>query len=70
MPAYPLCALLNLISYRSMTTEPGGSQYEIMAIPGHSEAKTSEVDTRRVEHWKLALGGNEESRCAPSMGLR
>jgi hypothetical protein len=25
-----------------------------MAILGHSEAKTSEVYTRRVERWKLA----------------
>lgn len=35
--------------------ELGCSQYEIMAILGHSEAKTSEVYTRRVERWKLAL---------------
>jgi integrase len=34
--------------------EAGCSQYEIMAILGHSEAKTSEVYTRRVERWKLA----------------
>uniref|UniRef100_UPI003BAA4DDB tyrosine-type recombinase/integrase n=1 Tax=Stappia sp. TaxID=1870903 RepID=UPI003BAA4DDB len=34
--------------------ESGCSQYEIMAILGHSEAKTSEVYTRRVERWKLA----------------
>jgi integrase len=34
----------------------GCSQYEIMAILGHSEAKTSEVYTRRVERWRLALG--------------
>jgi len=27
-----------------------------MNILGHSEAKTSEVYTRRVERWKLALG--------------
>ncbi|MFN7093268.1 MAG: tyrosine-type recombinase/integrase [Allorhizobium sp.] len=36
--------------------ELGCSQYEIMAILGHSEAKTSEVYTRRVERWNLALG--------------
>lgn len=36
--------------------ELGCSQYEIMAILGHSEAKTSEVYTRRVERWKLAQG--------------
>ncbi|OCJ12521.1 integrase [Rhizobium sp. AC27/96] len=34
--------------------ELGCSQYEIMAILGHSEAKTSEVYTRRVERWNLA----------------
>jgi integrase len=34
----------------------GCSQYEIMAILGHSEAKTSEVYTKRVERWRLALG--------------
>ncbi|WP_234892228.1 tyrosine-type recombinase/integrase [Agrobacterium vitis] len=34
--------------------ELGCSQYEIMAILGHSEAKTSEVYTRRVERWHLA----------------
>ncbi|HLP70438.1 MAG TPA: tyrosine-type recombinase/integrase [Rhizobium sp.] len=34
--------------------EMGCSQYEIMAILGHSEAKTSEVYTRRVERWNLA----------------
>jgi integrase len=39
--------------------EFGCSQYEIMAILGHSEAKTSEVYTRRVERWKLALGAME-----------
>ncbi|WP_313666168.1 site-specific integrase [Shinella sp.] len=34
--------------------EMGCSQYDIMAILGHSEAKTSEVYTRRVERWNLA----------------
>lgn len=38
-----------------LLAELGCSQYEIMAIHGHSEAKTSEVYTRRVERWKLAL---------------
>lgn len=38
-----------------LLAELGCSQYEIMAILGHSEAKTSEVYTRRVERWKLAL---------------
>ena len=36
--------------------EPGCSQYEIMAIHGHSETRISEVYTRWVERWKLALG--------------
>jgi len=39
-----------------LLAELGCSQYEIMAILGHSEARTSEVYTRRVERWKLALG--------------
>ncbi|WP_246739653.1 tyrosine-type recombinase/integrase [Martelella sp. HB161492] len=38
-----------------LLAELGCSQYEIMAILGHSEAKTSEIYTRRVERWKLAL---------------
>lgn len=42
-----------------LLAEQGCSQYEIMAILGHSEAKTSEVYTRRVERWKLALGAME-----------
>ncbi|MGV2130516.1 tyrosine-type recombinase/integrase [Agrobacterium vitis] len=37
-----------------LLAEQGCSQYEIMAILGHSEAKTSEVYTRRVERWRLA----------------
>ncbi|WP_244490033.1 site-specific integrase [Rhizobium sp. Leaf386] len=40
-----------------LLAELGCSQYEIMAILGHSEAKTSEVYTRRVERWKLAQVG-------------
>lgn len=39
-----------------LLAELGCSQYEIMAILGHSEAKTSEVYTKRVERWRLALG--------------
>ncbi|WP_244464744.1 tyrosine-type recombinase/integrase [Martelella endophytica] len=42
-----------------LLAELGCSQYEIMAILGHSEARTSEVYTRRVERWKLALGAME-----------
>lgn len=30
------------------------SQYDVMAILGHSEAKTSEVYTRRLERWNVA----------------
>jgi len=37
-----------------LLAELGCSQYDIMAILGHSEAKTSEVYTRRVERWRLA----------------
>lgn len=42
-----------------LLAELGCSQYGIMAILGHSEAKTSETYTRRVERWKLALDGLE-----------
>lgn len=35
------------------------SKCETMAILGHSEAKTSEVYTRRVGRWKLALTAME-----------
>ena len=41
--------------------EMGCTQYEIMAILGHSEAKTSEVYTRRVERWKLAKSALERA---------
>lgn len=34
--------------------ELGCSQFQLMAVLGHAEAKTSEVYTRRVERWKLA----------------
>jgi integrase len=42
-----------------LLAEMGCTQYEIMAIHGHSEAKTSEVYTRRVERWRLALKAME-----------
>jgi integrase len=43
-----------------LLAELGCSRYDIMAILGHSEAKTSEeVYTRRVERWKLALSAME-----------
>ncbi|MBB2699794.1 UNVERIFIED_ORG: integrase [Rhizobium esperanzae] len=48
--------------------EQGCSQYEIMAILGHSEAKTSEVYTRRVERWKLALGAMERVNVSHAWG--
>ena len=32
----------------------GCSQYQIMAIHGHSQAKTSEIYTKDVERWRLA----------------
>lgn len=37
-----------------LLVELGVSQYGLMAILGHSEAKTSEVYTRRADRWKLA----------------
>lgn len=43
-----------------LLAELGCSQYTIMAILGHSEAKTSEVYTKRVERWKLAADGLEK----------
>lgn len=39
--------------------ELGCTQYEIMAILGHSEARTSEVYTRRAERWRLARAAME-----------
>lgn len=42
-----------------LLAELGCTQYEIMAILGHSEARTSEVYTRRVERWKLAQAAIE-----------
>lgn len=45
-----------------LLAELGCTQYEVMAILGHSEAKTSEVYTRRVERWKLAKGALERVR--------
>ncbi len=40
--------------------ELGVSQYGIMAVHGHSEARTSEVYTRRVERWRLAKDAMEK----------
>jgi len=48
--------------------ELGCSQYEVMAVHGHSEAKTSEVYTRRVERWKLALGAMERVNVSHAWG--
>ena len=39
--------------------ELGCSQFQIMAVLGHSEAKTSEIYTRRVERWRLAKDAME-----------
>jgi len=38
----------------NLLAQNGCSQHEIMAIHGHTEAKTSEIYTRGVERWKLA----------------
>jgi hypothetical protein len=51
-----------------LLAELGCSQYEIMAILGHSEAKTSEVYTRRVERWKLAKTAIERVKVAHAWG--
>ncbi|MDW6020334.1 hypothetical protein SAZ10_01005 [Mesorhizobium sp. BAC0120] len=48
----------------------GCSQYEIMSILGHSEAKTSEVYTRRVERWKLAKAAIERVNVSHARGYR
>lgn len=37
-----------------LLAEAGCSQYQIMAIHGHTQARTSEVYTRGVERWTLA----------------
>ena len=42
-----------------LLAELGCTQYESMAILGHSEARTSEVYTKRVARWKLAFGAME-----------
>lgn len=51
-----------------LLAELGCSQYEIMAILGHSEAKTSEVYTRRVERWKLARSAIERVNVSHAWG--
>ncbi|TPN26587.1 integrase [Mesorhizobium sp. B2-3-3] len=51
-----------------LLAELGCSQYEIMAILGHSEAKTSEVYTRRVERWKLARAAIERVNVSRAWG--
>lgn len=53
-----------------LLAEMGCSQYEIMAILGHSEAKTSEVYTRRVERWKLARSAIERIDVSHAWGPR
>ena len=37
-----------------LLAQNGCSQHQIMAIHGHTEAKTSEVYTKGVERWTLA----------------
>lgn len=51
-----------------LLAEQGCSQYDIMAILGHSEAKTSEVYTRRVERWKLAKAALERANVSHAWG--
>ncbi len=38
----------------NLLAEDGASQYQIMSIHGHTQAKTSEVYTKDVERWRLA----------------
>lgn len=46
--------------FGELMAELGCSQYEIMAIHGHSEARTSETYTRGAERWKLAKSAMEK----------
>lgn len=41
----------------SLLSEAGASQYEIMAIHGHSSARTSEIYTKAAQRRRLARGG-------------
>jgi integrase len=38
----------------NLLAEEGASQYQIMSIHGHTQAKTSEIYTKGVERWRLA----------------
>lgn len=38
-----------------LLAQEGCSQYQIMAIHGHTQAKTSEIYTKGIERWKLAV---------------
>jgi integrase len=38
----------------NLLAQEGASQYQIMSIHGHTQAKTSEVYTKGVERWRLA----------------
>lgn len=38
----------------NLLAQEGASQYQIMSIHGHTQAKTSEVYTKDVERWRLA----------------
>lgn len=48
-----------------LLAECGCSQYEIMAILGHTEAKTSEVYTRGVERWNLSVNAMARTENMP-----
>lgn len=43
----------------NLLAQEGASQYQIMAIHGHTQAKTSEVYTKGVERWRLAADAME-----------
>ncbi len=45
-----------------LLAELGCTPYEVMAILGHSDVRTSQVYTRRFERWKLAVGAMERVR--------
>ncbi|MEM9999969.1 MAG: site-specific integrase [Pseudomonadota bacterium] len=44
-----------------LLAEMGCTTYEIMAILGHSESKTTEIYTRRIERWRLAVTAMEKA---------
>ena len=48
-----------------LLAECGCSQYEVMAILRHTEAKTSEVYTRNAERWTLAVNAMSKTENMP-----